>query len=571
MDPIRIPIIGIDQFSRIFGHAQKGIHNIGEKVEKFHHSFEKAGGLLTIGGGLLTVGTGLEELPKIALEQEHGIARIGVASGLSGKALRELDETIMRTTKSSNQFDDNVEHSAASLLKMQFTAEETTLMLDGIGKAATATGVPMETLANTAGVFRDRLGIAPEEMGKAFDEMAEASKRGKVTLEDMASGMTGLASHAGLLGLKGPKALSQIGAALQITSRGANSSSEAVGTLQGVFDNLGKDKITKTLQALEDMGAKGAAGSLQRYFKIIRTSKDPMLDLIQLMDRLTGGDAKKLGTFFKGKESVIAVQDLIKNVREYGELRGQIASSDGVVNRDFNTMMETTTERWKQFKIQLITTALPNLEGGLGRINGLLGYMNTHTTAIKATVFTIGSFLGGGVLLVSLGTVASSISSILTLLKIIGPLLPAIGVGLSAMGLPILAIAGALTTAYAAVKGIQTLMDVWESKNAAKDRRANLEKQLQGMGKTPDQVVALMEKYDTSLAGKAARVPTLSEVQGSPGALSAALSAANGGGGVGGKATAEVNVRFHGAPAGTRVETKGGKGMTLGTELGLAF
>ena len=568
MDPIRIPIVGVDQFSRIFGHAAKGIHEIGEKVEKFHHSFEKAGGLLTLGGGLLTVGTGLEELPKLALEQEHGIARIGVASGLSGKALRELDEAIMRTTKSSNQFEDNVERSAGSLLKMQFTAEETTGMLDGIGKAATATGVPMETLANTAGVFRDRLGIAPEEMGKAFDQMVEASKHGKVTLEDMASGMTGLASHAGLLGLKGPKALSQIGAALQITSRGANSSSEAVETLQGVFDNLGKEKVTKTLLGLQQLGLiKG--DSLQRYMKIIRTSQDPLLDMVHLMDEITGGDAKKLGTFFKGKESVIAVQDLIKNVREYGQLRGQIAAADGVVNRDFNTMMETTTERWKEFKIQLLATALPNLEGGLGRINGLLGYMNTHAGAVKATVLTIGSFLSGGAALVGFGTLASSLSSLITLFKILKPLTVGLGAGLVEVGLPVLAIAAALTTAYAAVKGIETLMEVWESRNAAKDRRANLEKQLQGMGKTPDQVAALMEKYDGSLAGRASKAPTLKDVQGSPGQLTAALSAANGGGGD--KTTAEVNVRFHGLPVGTRVETKGGKGMTLGTELGLAF
>lgn len=569
MDPIKIPIIGIDKFSRVFGQAGKGLATIGDKIDKFHKGFQKAGGLLTLGGGLLTMGTGLASLPKTALDQEHGIARIGVATNLTGKALRDLDETIQRTTRSANQFDDDVEGSAGALLKMQFNAAETTAMLDSIGKAATATGVPMLTLANTAGVFRDRLGIVPQQMGKAFDQMVEASKHGKVTISDMAEGMTSLASHAGLLGIKGPDALSQIGAALQITARSANSSSEAVGTLQGVFDNLGKDKITKTLQGLQDLGVI-RGDSLKNYFKIIRTSKDPMLDMIRMMDQITGGDAKKLGAFFKGKESVIAMQDLIANVRQYGDLRNKIGAADGVVQRDFNTMMDTTTERWKQFKIQLLTTALPHLEPGLAKLNSLLGFMNTHASAVKGTLIAIGAFLGGGVLLVGLGTVASSLSSIFLLGKMILPMLPAIGAGLASFGLPILAIAGALTTAYAAVKGIQTIMEVWNARQAGKDRRAGLEKQLQDMGKTPEQVAALMGRYDSSLAGKAATAPKPPqpwEVMGGGMGLAQALAAARGGD----KSQAEVTVKFDKAPAGTRVETKADKGMKLGTELGLAF
>lgn len=566
MEPIKIPIVGIDKFSRVFAHAGKGLATIGDKIEKFHKNFQKAGGLLTLGGGLLTMGTGLSDLPKTALDQEHGIARIGVATKLTGKELAALDRTIQATTRSTNQFDDNVEGSAGALLKMQFTAEETTSMLDGIGKAATATGVPMETLAKTAGVFRDRLGVAPDKMGNAFDQMVEASKHGKVTIADMAEGMTSLASHAGLLGIKGPDALSQIGAALQITARGANSSSEAVGNLEGVFDNLGKDKITKTLGALQDMGAI-RGDSLDRYFKIIKTSKDPLKDLVGLLDEITGGDAKKLGAFFKGKESVIAVQDLIANMKEYGTLRGQIASADGVVQKDYNTMMDTTTEKWKQFKIQLITTALPHLEPGLAKINNLLGYMNTHAGAVKFTLGAIGAFLGGGVLLVGLGTVASSLSNIFMLGKMILPMLPAIGAGLATVGLPILAIAGALTTAYAAVKGIQTIMEVWNARQAGKDRRAGLEQQLKEMGKSPEQVATLMGKYDSSLAGKAATAPkgpTPMEVPGGGFGLSPALAAR-------GPGKAEVHVKISGAPPGTRMETKENKGVKLGTELGLAF
>jgi TP901 family phage tail tape measure protein len=566
MDPLKIPIIGIDRFSRIFRSAAKGVGDIGDRISKFQGQFQKAGGLLGLGGGLLTVGTGLSKLPGIALDQEHGIAKIGVASKLSGAELAKLDRQIQATTKSANQFDDDVEGSAAALLKMQFAAEEVHALLPIIGKAATATGVPMLTLARAAGAMRDRMGIAPEKMGAAFDQMVESSKHGKVALEDIAGGITGLASHAGLLGIKGPGAMAQIGAALQITARGADSSSEAVATLQGVFDNLGKDKVTKTLQGLEDLGMiKG--GTLQEYFKIIRTSKDPMLDMIKMMDQITGGDAKKLGAFFKGKESVIAMQDLIKNVREYGTLRGNIAAADGVVQKDFNTMMDTTTERWKQFKIQLLTTALPHMEPGLAKLNGLLGFMNSNATAIKATLLTIGGFLGGGALLVALGTVASSVSSIILLATTAAPALAALGTGLAAAALPMAAIAGALTTAFAAVKGISVIMEVWNARNAAKDRRANLEAQLTGMGKSPEQVAALMEKFDSSLAGKAATGPKMGPPLRTPGDLSKALAGAHGAA----KNQAEISVKFEGAPAGTRVETKASKGVKLGTELGLAF
>ncbi len=87
------------------------------------------------------------------------------------------------------------------------------------------------------------------------------------------------------------------------------------------------------------------------------------------------------------------------------------------------------------------------------------------------------------------------------------------------------------------------------------------------MGKTPEQVSALMDRYDASLAGRAAKPATLADVQGTPAQLSAALAAAR----EGKAATGEVTVKFQGAPAGTRVETKADKGMKLGTELGLAF
>lgn len=572
MDPIKIPIVGVDRFSRVFGNATKGIAGISDRIGKFQKNFAKAGALLTVGGGLLTVGTGLASLPKTFIDQEHGLARISVATNITGKALADLDRAIQGTRQSANQFDNDVGSAAVSLLKMQFTADETISMLDGIGKAATATGVPMEVLANTAGVFRDRLGIMPQQMGAAFDQMIDASKRGRVNLEDMAGGMTRMAGIAGLIGIKGPDAISQIGAALQITARGANSSSEAIMSLEKVFEDLGKDKVSKTLRSLEDLGLIGS-GNLKQYQNILKTSKDPLLDLVRLMDRITGGDIQKLKVFFQTKESLVGIQDLIKNVREYGTLRGQIAEADGVVQRDFDTMMDTTTEKWKQFKIQLENTALPYLEPGVIKLNGLLGVMNKNALAVKGTIYAIGALLGGGALLVGLSAMAGAISNIMLLAVKLGPLLPAIGAGLATWGLPLLAVAGALTTAYAAFKGISVLLEMWNARSEAKDRRSNLKAQLESMGKSPEQVDALMEKFDSSLAGKASKPVKLADVQGTPAQLSSALSAAREGkeGGEGKIAKGEVIVKFQGAPAGTRVESKAGRGMRLGTELGLAF
>ena len=559
--PINIIIAGIDKFSSVFKHVGKELVELSEKTEKFHKSFEKVGVGLGIGGAGLALSTGLEDLPAMALEQEHALARVGVQAHISKKELVELDEIIMETARNTNQFSGEVlEEVTTQLIKAGFKINDVKIIMSPLGKLATSTGASMADLGKVAIALKDQFNVKPEGMYDAFNTVLLLSKQGKVTLNDFTNSLVSLSTKTKFLGANsGPGTLLSVGAALQIVSKGADSSEEAVSSLEQLLSRLGSKQMLASIFKINPAWG-------QQYVHILRTSKDPILDLAKFIEKITGGNNQKLAMLFgRNIEGIVALKQLTSNVKDYQAIRQKAASGDDEIQHDFNEVMGTTIEQWKNFKIQLQTTALPELEEPLKKFNDLLVLVNGNAFAMKTILFSIGGFITGGVLLIGIGQIAGALSRISTLLSIIGSGSAIKGLGLAFTNalLPLTALVAALTAAYAIYEGIQTLNTLNDEQNLAAKGDADTRK-------------VLKEKYHLSDDEIDKRMQTQGERVNGKENQNAYLGMGMYAGSLGlGKSPSQRTehvVTFKNIPPGTKVQSKtSGKDIHLQTELGYAF
>lgn len=552
--PINIVIAGQDKFSTVFKNAGKQLTELSEKTEKFHKSFEKMGVGLGIGGAGLAFSTGLEDLPKMALEQEHALAKIGIQSHLSKNELKELHEEILSTSRATNQYSDVVESSAASLLKAGLAQDKVKKLLGPLGELATASDQDMGSLTKSAIALNDELNLSPAGITKALDQMLVTSKEGKVTLSDMTDNMAELLAKAKLLGMKGPDAIGQIGAALQIVAKGSNNSSEAIGNLGTLIKSFTPKLLGTALMKLNPEYAR-------EYVGILKTSKEPIKDIAQFLDKISGGNAQKLSMLFRGTNAA-SVVTLIQNMKQYQNIIDKTQHAETEKQKDFNAMMQTSDELWKQFKISLVTTALPNLQGPLHLLNTVLFEANHHAWVLNGTLIAVGGTLTTGALLFGIGQFTTSLASMYKMLQLVGKGsgLAGLTTSLGLLGVVLVGIVASILVIKAGIETINAFNALQEEQDRAKNQDADLRKTLKEKYHLSDD--AIDKKMDENYY-KTHEKPTGPGFGFDPYAMGLTSLPTQ---------RTEHVVTFKNLPPGTQVQSKSsGKDIHLKTELGYAF
>lgn len=286
-------------------------------------------------GGLLAFASvdniirGLEQLGDQYRKLNREVASVAVTAEM------RTPEAIERISKSNEQlsvrygFDQReVNDARKTYAAAGFDLDQQEAILDPTLKAAKTADTTGETLAKAIVALQQNLGIKNEEVPLALDMMSKGSKLGKFEVDAMARNFPKLATMYAGTGRSGLDATAELVALAQIVQRGAGSEDIAANNLDNIIGKLSSPDTVKNFAEMKVDLPKLRARSEKR-------GTPYMLDVVDEVMRLTGGDEFKIGELFGDKEAKLALAPLIDFRQDYEAFLAVIkGSASGTVDED---------------------------------------------------------------------------------------------------------------------------------------------------------------------------------------------------------------------------------------------
>jgi len=409
MMKVSLTLVAFDKMSRVirdavtksndeFSKLQNKIQQTSDMLDKLGANMVKLGAGLTATGGALAYKLGITEAIPEALALEHQLRELGNVGQLSAEQLKEMDERLGSISRHTNQFRSEIAEGLNVLVASGIAPEKALDYMNVIGRTATAAQAEIVDISKTAFAVTDNLKVNVDDLAKTMDILAQAGKEGRFELKDMSAAFPSLTAGASMLGMRGVPAVSQLGAALQVAMKGAGSAAEAATNFESFLQAITSPMAVNRFKELYGV-------DLPQFLnRVIAENKDPIEEMVMLINHLTGGDVFKVSEIFRNKTDLNFLKPMMQNLDEYRRIKASALGADGIMDEDFNHMMETTNEQFKLLKINMKELVFPHLHKPIEKINQLLTTINKNPLLQKGIFTAIIGTIGAGIVLTTLGT-----------------------------------------------------------------------------------------------------------------------------------------------------------------------
>lgn len=406
---VSLTLVAFDKMSRVirdavnksndeFDKLQREIKNTSDMLDKLGQNMTKVGGALTLAGGGLAYKLGITEAIPEAFQMEHRLRELGNVGQLSAKQLEDMDKRLASISRYTNQMRPEIAEGLNVLVASGIDPTKALDYMNVIGRTATGEQAAIEDISRTAFAVSDNLKVPIDDLAKSMDILAMSGKEGRFELKDMAAAFPSLTAGAAMLGMKGTPAVASLGAALQVAMKGAGEASEAANNLENFIQKVTSPLAVKNFKEVFGVNLK------QVLLDAAAQGRDPILEVIEMMNELSGGDVFKVSEVFQDKQVLNFIKPMMQNLDEYKRIKASALSAEGVVDSDFEHMMETTNEQFKLLKINMKELVFPHLHEPIQKINELLTKINNNPLLQKGLFGAIIGTIGLGILLTVLGT-----------------------------------------------------------------------------------------------------------------------------------------------------------------------
>jgi TP901 family phage tail tape measure protein len=267
-----------------------------------------------------------------------------------------------------------------------------------LGKASTAYEADPTEMANATSAMVLQMGIAAEDMEKAYDIMAVAGKQGSFELKDMAAEFPGVLANAKSLGIEGEKGIASVVAWLQIARRGTATGSEAATNMSNF---MGKVLAPDSIKNFGEAGV----NIVNEMNRALEANVDPIEHVIGIINGLTDGQRDKMGELFADKQVMDFILQATKGLEEYRRIRDEALAADGTVEADFQARLATPAGAIARFEasIENLNIAVGNsLVPALARfaesvtpmIDGVASFVDANAELVAAVVEITAALIG---------------------------------------------------------------------------------------------------------------------------------------------------------------------------------
>jgi TP901 family phage tail tape measure protein len=408
--------------------------------------------------GAAAIGVGLAASVRTAAQFEQVLGEIGKTANVSGDQLKGIGKDLLalsgrnRTNLGPKILAEGVQDLVAQGLELN----DAVASIESLGRVATATNSDLLDVTKTGFQLQNALKIRPTELKATFDALAFAGKQGAFELKDMAQFMPTIAAAAGTLGITGKQGAIALASMMQMVRKDAPDAGQA---------------STRLTDAMLKMTAPDAVKNFKKFGvnieQVLKNAKkkgiNPMEAALNELQRVTGGDAFKLGQIFGDKEAKLGLMSLMKYRKEYEKLKQEAGGSAaaGTVDKDFQKSLQTFQGTLTSFQnsaqrlgISVGNALLPPLtrlaEIITPVVEGIADF-GSKNPALMTAIVTIGGLVAG--LVVALPIIAGVISAIGTIGTVIGAVTAAFPV-LAGIGTVIAVAAGPITLIIAGIVAI---------------------------------------------------------------------------------------------------------------------
>ena len=406
---VSLTLVAFDKMSRVirdavnksndeFDKLQREIKDTSEMLDRLGQNMTKIGAGLTAVGGGLAYKLGITEAIPEAFQMEHRLRELGNVGQLSAKQLEDMDKRLASISRYTNQMRPEIAEGLNVLVASGIEPTKALDYMNVIGRTATGEQAAIADISRTAFAVSDNLKVPIDDLGKSMDILAMSGKEGRFELKDMAAAFPSLTAGAAMLGMKGTPAVASLGAALQVAMKGAGEASEAANNLENFIQKVTSPLAVKNFEEVFGVNLK------QVLLDAAAQGRDPILEVIEMMTELSGGDVFKVSEVFQDKQVLNFIKPMMQNLDEYKRIKASALSAEGVVDSDFEHMMETTNEQFKLLKINMKELVFPHLHEPIQKINELLTKINNNPLLQKGLFGAIIGTIGLGILLTVLGT-----------------------------------------------------------------------------------------------------------------------------------------------------------------------
>lgn len=248
-----------------------------------------------------------------------------------------------------------------------------------LGKASTAYTADPTEMANATSAMVLQLGLAANEMEKAYDIMAVGGKMGSFELKDMASQFPGVLADAKSLGIEGEKGLASVVAWLQIARRGTADASTAANNMSNFMGKI------LSPNAIKNFGEAGV-DIVNEMKRATEEGVDPIEHAVGIINGLTEGQRDKLGELFADKQVTDFLLQATNGIEDYRKIRDEALAADGTVEKDFQARLETPGGAIARFE-----ASVENLNIAIG--NSLVPALTRFAKSVTPMIDGVASFV----------------------------------------------------------------------------------------------------------------------------------------------------------------------------------
>lgn len=456
IQPIRIVIQGIDQFSSTINQSQK-------KIEKFGQGMSKIGQAMTLGLTLPITTFGVSTL-KTAANFEASMKRVQVLSKATGDQLEAMQKQA-RHLGATTKFSASEAGDAMGYLAMAgFSAEKIMGAMPGTLALAAASGMDLAATADIASNVLTGFNLKAEEMNRVADVMASAMSSSNTNVEQLgqamkfvapvAAGMNisieettaaiGMLSNAGIQGAMAGTNLRQM---LSMLAKPTNETARALARLKipksELIDATGNVKgIIPVIAALERQGAT-TADMLEIFgskvgpamIALMKQGSGPLKKFTQDLQG-AGGTAQKIADV-----TTKGLAGQLKNLKSaFEELQLAIADS-GLLDWVTKLVTKLTALTGKISKMSpaflKIGVIIAGVVATLGPLLAILGSVISGIASLSGAIAS-----AGGVVALLSNPVGWVIASIMALVAVIVAMKQKFGMSIKSIGAGLLSLSG---------------------------------------------------------------------------------------------------------------------------------
>ncbi len=300
-------------------------------------------GKAVVVGGAILAAAGIAF--KANSDFQYQMQLIGNTANMTKPQIDALGKSIIQMSGRVGQTAEQMQSAMGFLVAAGLDAGTATKMLESIGRTATAAGADLEDVSRAAFTLNDALKVAPGDMQRALDILAQAGKEGNVELRDMAKQLPVLGSGFQALKMQGAEAAATMGAALEIARKGAADADEAANNMKNFIAKVMSPETLKKAKRNFNLD----------LYKIITDAqtkgKNPFEAAMVAIMKATQGDQKKIGDLFGDMQAQNFIRPMIQNWAEYQRIKDKALSVRGVTDVDFAKIMKTSKAQVDQLKI----------------------------------------------------------------------------------------------------------------------------------------------------------------------------------------------------------------------------